>query len=185
MEEVTVFSIAYLLGSIPFAVVIARLSGLGDITQQGSGNPGATNMMRIAGKKLGIINFLLDFAKGVLAVKIGAHFGMADLAFIAVVIGHCFSIWLSFRGGKGVATMFGGLLALNPLTGVLALGVWIAVFLMFRISSLSAIVSIMATVIASAIWWYDDFFFAAFAVGMLVIGRHKANIARLLGGAEK
>lgn len=185
LELIAAVSLAYIIGSIPFAVIIAKLSGIGDITQQGSGNPGATNMMRVAGKKLGAINFLLDFAKGVFAVKLGAEFGYGDLAFVAVVVGHCFPLFLRFRGGKGVASTMGGLLALNPLTGALALGVWLAVFLAFRISSLSAIVSIAATVIASAIYWYDDFFFAVLIVGVLVIARHRGNIARLLSGAEK
>lgn len=177
--------IAYLIGSVPFAVIIAKLSGIGDITAQGSGNPGATNMMRIAGKKLGVINFLLDFAKGVLAVKIGASFGYAELALVAAVVGHCFPIWLKFKGGKGVATLFGALLAINPVTGILAIGTWIVVFAIFKISSLSAIISISATIIASAVWWYDDFFWAVLIAGALVIWRHKANIARLLNGAEK
>jgi glycerol-3-phosphate acyltransferase PlsY len=92
---------------------------------------------------------------------------------------------LRFKGGKGVATTLGGLLALNPLTGFLAIATWIAVFAAFRISSLSAIVAVSATIIASALFWYDDFFWVVLAVGVLVIYRHKANIQRLLSGAEK
>lgn len=176
---------SYILGSIPFAVIIAKISGIGDITKQGSGNPGATNMMRIAGKKLGALNFLLDFAKGTLAVKIGAHYGFADIAFVAVVMGHCFPIWLRFKGGKGVATFLGGLLGLNPITGLLAIGTWIVVFVVFRISSLSAMVMIFTTITASAIFWYHEFFWAVLAVGLLVIIRHKSNILRLLSGSEK
>lgn len=176
---------SYLLGSIPFAVIIAKVSGIGDITKMGSGNPGATNMMRIAGKKLGAINFLLDFAKGVLAVKIGEYMGEPQAAFVAVVVGHCFSVFLRGRGGKGVASMLGGLLALNPITGAITIGTWLAVFATFRISSLSAISGILVTIAASAVFWYHDFFWAVLVVGLLVIARHKSNIVRLLSGAEK
>ena len=151
----------------------------------GSGNPGATNMLRVAGKKLGAINFALDFLKGFIAVKIGAHCGYANVALIAAVVGHCFPIFLRFKGGKGVATMLGGLLALNPITGFLAIGVWLTTFVAFRISSLSALVAIVVTVAASMVYWYNDFFWAVFAVGILVVYRHKANIKRLLNGEEK
>ena len=177
--------VCYLIGSIPFAVIIAKIAGIGDITKMGSGNPGATNMLRVAGKKLGAINFLLDFAKGFLAVKFGEHFGYENAALLAVVVGHCFSVFLHGRGGKGVATTLGGLLGLNPLTGFLAIGVWLTVFVAFRISSLSALVTMSATIIASMVYWYDDFFWAVFVVGALVIYRHKANIQRLLSGSEK
>ena len=175
---------SYLLGSIPFAVIIAEIAGIGDITKMGSGNPGATNMLRVAGKKLGVLNFLLDFTKGFVAVRVGAYFGYENAAFIAAVVGHCFPIFLRFKGGKGVATTLGGLLGLNPLTGFLAIGVWLTVFVAFRISSLSAIISISVTVMMSMVYW-DKFFWAVFVVGTLVIYRHKANIKRLLRGVEK
>jgi glycerol-3-phosphate acyltransferase PlsY len=176
---------SYLLGSIPFAVIIARISGIGDITKHGSGNPGATNMLRLGGKKLGAINFLLDFAKGTLAVKIGEYLGHEQSAFVAVVVGHCFSIFLRGKGGKGVATTLGGLFGLNPVAGALAIGVWVAVFAAFRISSLSAISAFSITTIAAAIFWCSQVFWAMLPVTVLVIYRHKANIKRLLDGSEK
>ncbi len=181
----TTIIISYFLGSIPFAVIIARLSGIGDITKHGSGNPGATNMMRIGGKKLGAINFLLDFAKGTLAVKIGEYMGHEQSAFVAVVVGHCFSIFLRGKGGKGVATTLGGLFGLNPAAGALAIGIWVAMFVAFRISSLSALSAFSITTIAAAIFWCSQVFWAMLLVTLLVIYRHKANIKRLLNGSEK
>ena len=180
------FVLAYLLGSIPFGLLLTRLSGLGDIREIGSGNIGATNVLRTGSKSLAALTVLLDGGKGAVAILIAARLGpdMMVFAAVGVVSGHLFPVWLKFRGGKGVATSFGVLLAASWPVGLLAGLTWLAVAVLFRYSSLSALLAAAATPLYA--WWLTDpqrtEVFAALA--LIVWIRHWDNIRRLLKGEE-
>lgn len=178
---------AYLLGSIPFGLLLTRLSGMGDIRKVGSGNIGATNVLRTGNKKLAAATLLLDMAKGFVAVFLSWRYFGPDVTFfaaLAVVIGHLFPVWLKFRGGKGVATALGVLLGLSWAVGVACLLTWLIVALVTRYSSLAALVF---TAAAPVFGWYlggPQVAGAAIFLAILVWVRHAANIRRLLRGAE-
>ena len=167
--------VSYLIGSIPFAVLVSRFFKLGDITKFGSGNPGATNMVRLGGKKLGVLTFALDAAKGAVAVALFS----SQIAFLAVILGHCFSVFLKFKGGKGVATFLGALLIFNFYAAILCAAIWCVVFLLFRISAVSALSAINITAIVSGFLWPESFVGLA-AAAILISYRHKQNITDLL-----
>jgi glycerol-3-phosphate acyltransferase PlsY len=178
--------IGYLLGSIPFGLVLTRLAGHGDIRQIGSGNIGATNVLRTGSKAAAALTLLLDLAKGWAAVAIGRAWG-ADAALVAagcVIIGHMFPVWLGFRGGKGVATALGALLALAWPVALGAALVWLATALMLRYSSLAALVAAVAAAIFAP--FVADRATAAMIAGiaLLIILRHHSNIRRLIAGTE-
>jgi glycerol-3-phosphate acyltransferase PlsY len=178
--------ISYLLGSIPFGLLLTRLAGHGDIRQIGSGNIGATNVLRTGSKGAAALTLLLDLAKGWAAVLIGKTLG-ADAALVAagcVVIGHMFPVWLGFRGGKGVAPALGVLLGLAWLVALGAALVWLATALMLRYSSLAALVAAVAAAIFAP--FVADRATAAVIAGiaLLIILRHHANIRRLIAGSE-
>ena len=178
--------IAYLLGSIPFGLLLARLAGVGDIRRVGSGNIGATNVLRTGNKALAAATLVCDVGKGVAAVLLGARWGMeaALAASVAVVVGHMFPVWLRFRGGKGVATALGVLLALAWPVGVIAALLWLATALIWHYSSLSALV---AAVCVPALGWAlagPSRAIALSAIAILVVLRHRENIRRLLAGTE-
>jgi glycerol-3-phosphate acyltransferase PlsY len=178
--------VGYLAGSIPFGQILADLAGLGDLRRIGSGNIGATNVLRAGHRGMAAATLLLDGAKGAPAVLLAAIWG-SDLALIAgacAVIGHILPVWLRFQGGKGVATTIGVLLAMNWHIGLLVMATWLGAALLMRISSLSAIIALaLAPVYA---WWLGDAKQAALALGLaiLVIAMHRANIRRLLAGEE-
>ena len=177
----------YLLGSIPFGLLLTRLAGLGDIRAIGSGNIGATNVLRTGRKGLALATLLLDGGKGAVAVLIGnALFGpdMAIMAGGGALLGHLFPVWLRFKGGKGVATSLGILLALDWKVGVLACLTWLAVAFVFRISSLAALVATAAAI--GYAWWLgprEEMQFVAL-LAVLVWLSHRANILRLARGSE-
>jgi glycerol-3-phosphate acyltransferase PlsY len=180
-------AIGYLLGSIPFGLVLTRMAGLGDVRAIGSGSIGATNVLRTGNKKLAVATMLLDAFKGTVAALICRHlFGddAAILAGFAAFIGHIFPVWLGFKGGKGVATYIGILLALAPLMVLLFAVVWIALAYFTRYSSLSALVATL--VIPVALWILGPDKIAAAMTLMTVIAwwKHKANIFRLMAGTE-
>ena len=176
----------YLLGSIPFGLVLTKLAGLGDIRKVGSGNIGATNVLRTGSKKLAAVTLLLDGAKGAVALLIAGLWGpdMAMLAAAGAMLGHCFPVWLKFNGGKGVATALGILIAIAWPVGLLACATWLAVAALFRYSSLAALA---ALALAPVYAWYladPQRMQLALFIAFLVWLRHKTNIVRLLRGQE-
>jgi glycerol-3-phosphate acyltransferase PlsY len=176
----------YLLGSIPFGLVLTRLAGFGDIRKLGSGNIGATNVLRTGSKPLAAATLLLDGGKGAAAVLIGGAFG-PDVAFLAglgAFIGHLFPVWLRFRGGKGVATFLGVMLGIAWPVGLLACLTWLAMAALLRYSSLAALIAAAATP-AYALWLADWQRMELAAIcAVLIFVRHHANIRRLIKGEE-
>ena len=185
MEIVATLTLGYLLGSIPFGLVITKAAGLGDIREIGSGNIGATNVLRTGRKDLALATLLLDGGKGAIAVAIAYLMGWRpEIAGAAAFLGHCYPIWLRFKGGKGVATFMGTLFALHWPAGLFAGATWLVVARVSKFSSLSAL-----TAAAAAPFIFFSMGKVAFAVGALVMGvvifiRHRTNIARLIAGAE-
>jgi glycerol-3-phosphate acyltransferase PlsY len=180
------FVIAYLIGSIPFGLVITRLAHTGDIRTIGSGSIGATNVLRTGRKGLAAATVLLDGGKGAVAVAIAWQFGpdMAVLAAFGSVLGHCFPVWLRFKGGKGVATALGVWLALAPAVGALACLVWLVVAFPTRYSSLASLLALASAPVAA---WYlagPQIAEVGAAIAVLIWIRHHQNIRRLLKGEE-
>ncbi len=186
--------IAYLLGSIPFAVITSRVFRLPDPRTFGSKNPGATNMLRSGNKVAAVLTLLGDAGKGLLVVILAKHFaptwGIDDDAIaimaLAVFFGHIWSVFLYFRGGRGVATALGVAIGLNLWTGLLAIVTWLIVAAIWRISSLSALVAAVLTPVYA--WIFLGFETAStlviFIMSLLLIWRHKSNIAKLISGKE-
>jgi glycerol-3-phosphate acyltransferase PlsY len=176
----------YLLGSIPFAQILAALAGLGDLREIGSGNVGATNVLRAGHRGGAAATLLLDCAKGALAVVAAAYWG-AGLGLVAggaAVIGHVFPVWLRFHGGKGMATAIGVLLAVSWPAGLSVIATWCVVVLLTRISSLSTIIAVALA--PAYAWWLGGPKPAALALVLaaLVIAMHHTNIRRILAGDE-
>lgn len=188
MIELSAAGLGYLLGSIPFGLVLAKLCGYGDIRQIGSGNIGATNVLRTGNRFLALAVLLLDGGKGAIAVLLAQYFGSYEAAMAAglfAITGHMFPVWLKFKGGKGVATTLGMLLALTPSVGAAACIIWLLMAATFRYSSLSALVAIMATP-ALAHFIYADANLSGVCgiIALLVWVKHRSNIKRLLQGEE-
>lgn len=180
--------LGYLLGSIPFGLLLTQAAGLGDIRKVGSGNIGATNVLRTGRRGLALATLLLDGIKGAVAVLAGlwlaGRWGVA-VGGLAAVLGHLFPVWLGFRGGKGVATGFGVMIAASPVAGIAAGAVWIAVAALTRISSAGALSAFMAApLLAWAAGARPAVIGLACCVAVLVWARHHANIRRLLAGTE-
>jgi glycerol-3-phosphate acyltransferase PlsY len=178
----------YLLGSVPFGLVITKLAGLGDIRQIGSGNIGATNVLRTGRKDLAALTLILDSGKGAAAVGIAWWLAGQDAAMaagVSSVLGHCFPVWLGFKGGKGVATVLGVMLAADWMLGAGACLTWLVMAGLFRISSLSALIATAAAPVYGWLLGKPDIVIIAFAaLAVLVWVRHHANIRRLLKGEE-
>lgn len=179
--------LAYLLGSVPFGMVITRALGLGDLRAIGSGNIGATNVLRTGNKGAALATLLLDAGKGGIAVLIARALTAEDGAQLAALMsfaGHLFPVWLGFRGGKGVATFLGTLLALAWPAGLLACVTWLVVAGLLRISSLAALAAVAATPVWLGLIGYGQGVVLAVVLAALVWLRHRANIVRLLAGTE-
>lgn len=192
--------VAYLLGSIPFGLILVRIFRKEDIRQQGSGNIGATNVIRSGSKGLGVLTFLLDAAKGFVAVifawQLGLHMhqtqlqtqDLAAIAAVCAIVGHIYTVWLRFKGGKGVATGFGVFLGIAPLSALVALIAFIVVFAISRYVSLASIVAAIVFPLAALLRHHEPltpFMIAAvILLPLLIIAKHHANIRRLLAGTE-
>ncbi|MDE2412004.1 MAG: glycerol-3-phosphate 1-O-acyltransferase PlsY [Sphingomonadales bacterium] len=186
MESVYALATGYLLGSIPFGLVLTRLFNAGDLRQIGSGSIGATNVLRTGRKGLAAATVLLDAGKGVLAVLLAAKFwpGTEGLAAIAAIVGHCFPVWLKFKGGKGFATAAGVLGALSWPVLLICAAVWALALALSRISSVS---SLSATAAAPVVAWLTGQPALAgvmVVIALIVFFQHRANIARLRAGTE-
>ncbi len=180
--------IAYLLGSLSSAIIVCRLLKLPDPRCDGSGNPGATNVLRIAGKRIAIAVLVGDMFKGVLAILLAKAVGVSGIALgmvmLSVLLGHIFPVFFGFKGGKGVATVGGALLALTPTIGSLACVVWILVLVVTRYSSLAALVAAV-TAVCLAQWFAPPAYVLPIILAtVILVWRHKVNIERLLDGTE-
>ncbi len=177
----------YLCGTIPFGLLLTKSAGLGDIRSIGSGNIGATNVLRTGNKKVAALTLVLDALKGTVpALLMGWLFGpqAAILAGLAAFFGHLFPMWLGFKGGKGVATTIGVLFGLHWPLGLVFIGVWIAMAVAFRISSLSALTASLLSPVAAWLVGRSDLILPAAIMAVAVFITHRANIARILKGEE-
>lgn len=177
----------YLLGSVPFGIVMARLFGLGDLRKIGSGNIGATNVLRTGNKPAAFLTLVLDAGKGGIAVLLARWLAAEDaaqLAGAAAFFGHLFPVWLGFKGGKGVATFLGTLLALFWPVGLAACALWLLTAAVTRISSLSALVAAALSPVAAVLLGRPDLSALTILLAALIFVRHDANIRRLLRGEE-
>ncbi|PUB15454.1 glycerol-3-phosphate 1-O-acyltransferase PlsY [Yoonia sediminilitoris] len=179
--------LGYLLGSIPSGVIIARLMNLGNLRDIGSGNIGATNVLRTGNKKAAAMTLLFDAAKGIAAVVLASIFAAEDAAQLAglmAFLGHCFPVWLKFKGGKGVATYLGVIGGLAPFLGLVACGIWLVVALISRYSSLAALVAAGWLPIVMAMTGYGTLFLLGVILALLIYARHWGNIQRMKAGTE-
>jgi len=186
MDWLPALALGYGLGSIPFGLILTRLTGAGDLRTIGSGNIGATNVLRTGRKGLAAATLLLDMAKGLLAVWLAWQWmpHWAGIAAIGAVLGHCFPIWLKFRGGKGVATLMGVALGVAWPIGAVYAAVWIVMLLLTRISSLAGMSAALAAPLAAFATGRAELVPVLAALAALVIFLHRANIGRLLRGEE-
>ena len=178
--------LGYALGSIPFGLVASRVAGYGDIRRIGSGSIGATNVLRTGSKGLAALTLLLDVGKGWAAVAIGRHWGepAALAAGLCAVLGHMFPVWLGFRGGKGVATALGVLAALAWPVALSAALIWLVVALLFRYSSLAALVAAAISAAIAPLLADSATAILVAVIALLIVLRHHANIRRLIAGRE-
>ena len=182
-------AIGYLLGSIPFGLLLTRLSGKGDVRNIGSGNIGATNVLRTGSKALAALTLVLDMFKGAAAVWIAQNYlpqgtALDQAAAAGALIGHLYPVWLKFRGGKGVATLFGILLVLWPTGALVYAIVWLTLLFTLRISSAAGMAAAASAPIAAAIFGVEALLPILAGFALLVIWKHRANIARLRSGEE-
>ena len=186
MEWLAALLLGYALGSVPFGLLLAKAAGKGDIRQQGSGNIGATNVLRTGSKGLAAAVLLLDAGKGFLAVWLAARLlpNYADTAALGAVLGHCFPVWLKLKGGKGVATTLGVCLGLGWPIGAAYAAVWLVMLAVTRISSLSGMSAAVAAPVTAVV--LEDWMLvpALVAIAVVVLVMHRANIARLRAGTE-
>ena len=194
----SIFLFGYFVGSIPFGLILTKISGLGDIRKIGSGNIGATNVLRTGNKKIALLTLLLDGGKGALAIYLVTIFSYYLLmnkfnkielyqctVAISTVLGHCFPLWLKFKGGKGVATGFGVIITLNLYIGIVALLIWVFIAKVFKISSMSALISYLLLPIF--MFYFETeymYFLSSFVISLICFIQHKENIKRLINKSE-
>ena len=194
----SIFLFGYFLGSIPFGLILTKISGLGDIRKIGSGNIGATNVLRTGNKQLALFTLLLDGGKGAIAIYLitiisttvfNNNFDIVEFyqctIAISAVIGHCFPIWLRFKGGKGVATGFGVILSLNLIIGIVALLIWVLIAKVFKISSMSALIAYF--LIPILMFYFETeliYFLSSFIISLICFVQHRENIKRLINRSE-
>ncbi|MCP3736220.1 glycerol-3-phosphate 1-O-acyltransferase PlsY [Sphingomonas sp. RP10(2022)] len=178
--------LGYLLGSIPFGVILTRLGGAGDLRSIGSGNIGATNVLRTGRKGLAAATLLLDLAKGAAAVWLAARLFPGDemVAAAAAFVGHCYPVWLRFRGGKGVATLMGIVLALHWPMGLVYAAVWLGLLASVRISSVAGMAAAVSAPVSGALFGRFDLVMLLLALAGIVLWKHAENIERLASGTE-
>ena len=195
---VSIFIFGYFLGSIPFGLILTKISGLGDIRKIGSGNIGATNVLRTGNKKIALLTLLFDGGKGAVAIYLitiilpkvfDNNFNMVEfyqcIVAISAVVGHCFPIWLRFKGGKGVATGFGVILSLSLYIGIVALLIWVLIAKVFKISSMSALIAYF--LIPVLMFYYETeliYFLSSFIISLICFFQHRENIKRLINRSE-
>ena len=195
---VSISIFGYFLGSIPFGLILTKISGLGDIRKIGSGNIGATNVLRTGNKKIALFTLLLDGGKGALAIYLitiilpkvfDNNFNMIEFyqctVAISAVVGHCFPIWLRFKGGKGVATGFGVILSLNLNIGIVALLIWVLIAKVFKISSMSALIAYFLMPVL--MFYYETefiYFLSSLIISLICYVQHRENIKRLINRSE-
>ncbi|QIK77674.1 glycerol-3-phosphate 1-O-acyltransferase PlsY [Sphingomonas piscis] len=191
-QALLVFAIGYLLGSIPFGLILTRLFGKGDLRAIGSGNIGATNVLRTGSKGLAAATLILDALKGTVAVLVAHHHfpGFEHLAAAGALIGHLYPVWLKFMGGKGVATFLGILIFLLPIAAAVYAAVWVLLLLTIRISSVAGMAAAISAPVTAAVLGREQFssapalFPMLLGFALLVVWKHRTNIARLRAGTE-
>ncbi len=177
----------YLFGSIPFGLILTQAAGLGDIRKIGSGNIGATNVLRTGNRKVAAATLVLDALKAVVPILIARYFWGEDAARLAALgafLGHCFPVWLGFKGGKGVAVMIGSLLALNWPVGVIFCAVWLLIAFVRKMSSLAALTAAATAPIFAYVLGSERLALVVLGLALLLFFQHRENIARLLKGTE-
>ena len=197
MDQLLALALGYLFGSIPFGLLLARAAGLGDVRKIGSGNIGATNVLRTGNKTVAALTLLMDLLKGFLAVALVKQFfpvndpqllfdaaGPVPAAALGAVLGHCFPVWLRFRGGKGVATNAGVSFGLGWPIGLAYALVWLGVLWASRVSSLAGMCAVIAAAVAAAIFGFTQFVPVLILIAIIVLWLHRANIGRLARGEE-
>ncbi|ONF96584.1 glycerol-3-phosphate 1-O-acyltransferase PlsY [Sphingomonas jeddahensis] len=186
MPPLAALLIGYLLGSIPFGVILTRVAGAGDLRQIGSGNIGATNVLRTGRKGLAAATLLLDLLKGWAAVVIATALlpDNEQLAAAGAFIGHCYPLWLRFKGGKGVATLMGIVLALHSPLGMVYALVWLGLLATLRISSVAGMAAAASAPVGAAVLGRFDLVPLLMALALIVVWKHRENIGRLLDGEE-
>ena len=186
MNITLVILYSYLLGSIPFGLIYAKIAGLGDVRNIGSGNIGATNVLRTGNKQVAAYTLLSDIAKGSIAVLITNKFfsEYSLLSFLIVYLGHIFPVWLKFKGGKGVATFIGGILITNYILGLVFLITWGVIAKIFKISSLSAIIAFIVTLVMTFVFYDFNLTLLMFFFTVFSIYTHRDNIKRIISGDE-
>ncbi len=187
LQLIAVFILSYMIGSVPFGVLISNMFGLGDLRAIGSGNIGATNVLRTGNKFAAAATLALDMAKGAVTVLLARYFlgeTAALIAGLAAFLGHLFPLWLNFKGGKGMATFLGVMLAVCFPAGLIACAIWLITAFMGRISSLSALTSTLITPLWLLLLHSSTAALLGVIMALLVWAKHHANIKRLLGGTE-
>ena len=186
MEIFIIIFYSYILGSVPFGLIYTKFAGEGDIRNIGSGNIGATNVLRTGNKKIALLTLLSDILKGSITVLITNNFfpEYTLLSFMIVYLGHIFPVWLKFKGGKGVATFIGGIIIINYILSIIFLITWFLIARVFKISSISAIAAFIVTLLSTFVLYEQNLFLPMFFFTIFSIYTHRDNINRIMSGKE-